>query len=133
MEMVTDAVFNKVEIERKKVLEEERRRLVLENNTREWCEIVGNTFEKQVKEGKIPSYSFVFDCGYEMMLTTKEYVDKRCSYKAIGKQLDLTFIKKWFEQYCFKVTVERIHIWRYGLGYNPAFNVTIEPNPKCLK
>lgn len=123
-----------------KALEEEeaiRRQAELEKRrkyTEEYCEQLGAELEELANEGKKLVVSF--KCSYyhrPLKSTFTDYSDHRLSYRLDSCiELDMDYLKEWFERYCFEVKVSSMLYWRYGWGECAGYDVIITPAPQCL-
>jgi hypothetical protein len=123
-----------------KALEEERalrKQKELEKRrkyTEEYCERLGAELEELANRGKKLVVSF--KCSYfnePLKSTNTDYSDRRLSYNSESYiELDMDYLKEWFQSYCFEVKVSKMYYWRYGCGECEGYDVVITPAPQCL-
>lgn len=133
MELQMTAVVRAEEKARAEAVQKQIAKQKLVAKTIQFCEELGKELEKMADNGYQPMTSFVLsDWGRRMVETRCDYVDARLSYRQ-KEEVDLDTVKKWFAQYCFKVTEHKMYGWVYGAGECSLWRVTIKPDAECLK
>jgi hypothetical protein len=119
------------------VEEEERKRQArkaLRGKTILFCEQLGKVLESKADKGVNPIVSFYYDSFSGVMEQThKDYADHRLSYRKTGLDIDLEYLAEWFNQYCFKVSIKSMTVWRYGWGQTDIQLITVSPAPQCIQ
>lgn len=115
-------------IRRQKILEQRRK------YTEEYCEQLGAELEELANKGKKLVVSFKCSHYYKLLKSTcADYSDRRLSYNIDSSiELDMDYLKEWFESYCFEVKMSTMYYWQYGWGECKGYDVVITPAPQCL-
>jgi hypothetical protein len=134
MELMMTATVRAEEIAKEEAIRDAHRRAVKRANTIKYCEELGNSLEAMANNGKKPTVTFFCDkyTTSPMKATTREYADHRTSYVVCGESLDLELMVEWFDSYCFNMVIEDFCYWRYNLGRNTGYKITIVPKPACI-
>lgn len=115
-------------------LRRQREAELLRSHTTRFCEKIGEELEALAHKGKQPVTSFHCDnTGNILTSTYGDYADNRLSYRLSGDYVDLNYVKQWFAQYCFDVTITQFGYYRYCWGYQHGYAVEVRPMPECLK
>lgn len=97
------------------------------------CEELGAQLEALADSGYRPYTSFYLTWNRVLETTNKDYADHRLSYNVTSEEINLSVMREWFAQWCFKVTEHETYGWIYGAGEVPILRISIEPDAQCLK